>query len=415
MKRIKVVWITLFSNQKIRDHLQFRKVDLFSWIRKFGKGARYFDEAKWITNGITEFEKFDDIELHVVSHHEGISGVQDFTCDNITYHFYQSEDDNIVDQLLKRINDQCPKYRKNAQVIDEIVRKINPDIVHIIGAENPIYGAWVRYHSTQKPLIVQTQTLMSDDGFKDNYPISSKRYDYRVSFEKELIRKADYVGTSTKHYREVILEKINPNVNFLALRLAVAEPVKKIVCKKSYDFVYFALDIHKAADWAIEAFALALKQNSLLKLLIVGGYTPQFKLKLDNRIKELGIGDSIDFSGKMPTHADVIKEIQKAKFGLIPQKVDMLAGTIRECIYCDMPVVTNITPVTPQMNEKRLSLLLSEKGDFKAMADNMIKLVNNCELSKQLANNALISADERYGNKTAMELSRQAYHDIMGY
>lgn len=405
----------MFSNQKVREHLQFRKVDLFSWIRKLGKGTRYFDEAKWITNGIAEFEKFEDIELHIVSHHEGISGIQDFTCDNITYHFYQSEDDNIVDQILKRINDWCPKYKKNAQVIDEIVRKINPDIVHIIGAENPIYGAWVRYFRTTKPLIIQLQTLMSEDNFRNNYPITQRRYEYRTSFEKEIIRKADYIGTRVSHFKDIILNDINADAKFIDVSLAVAEPIEKNGSEKIYDFVYFALDIQKAADWALEAFAIAVNNSKNLKLLVVGGYSLQFKQQLDSRIKELGIEANVFFSGKMPTHADVIREIQKAKFGLLPLKVDMLTGTIRECIYCDMPVVTNITPVTPQLNEKRISLLISEKGDFKAMADNMIKLVEDEELSDLLRKNALLTVNERYSNKAAMELSRQAYHDILGY
>ena len=70
-------------------------------------------------------------------------------------------------------------------------------------------------------------------------------------------------------------------------------------CEKKYDFVYFSLNINKAADLAIEAFAVAKKSHPEINLLVVGDYDEDFKQHLDDRIKELAITESIVFTGKL--------------------------------------------------------------------------------------------------------------------
>ena len=45
-----------------------------------------------------------------------------------------------------------------------------------------------------------------------------------------------------------------------------------------------------------------------------------------------------------------------------------------------LPVITTITPGTPKLNDNRESVLLSPIGNHQAMADNMIKLLENKDL-----------------------------------
>ena len=75
MKKNKVVWVCHLSNPQIRQHLKFFKWTPLAIVQRIaGKGSHY-DFALWNTNAIQEFEKFDDIELHVVAPHYGIKGV----------------------------------------------------------------------------------------------------------------------------------------------------------------------------------------------------------------------------------------------------------------------------------------------------------------------------------------------------
>ena len=98
--------------------------------------------------------------------------------------------------------------------------------------------------------------------------------------------------------------------------------------------MYFSLNISKAVDLAVEAFAIAKRSHPEINLLVVGDYDDDFKPKLDARIAELGIAESVIITGKLQTHDDVIREVKNSRFALVPLKIDFVSGTIREAIAC---------------------------------------------------------------------------------
>ena len=135
-----------------------------------------------------------------------------------------------------------------------------------------------------------------------------------------------------------------------------------------------------------------------LKLLVIGDYMPDFKAKMEKRLSDNGLLENVVFTGRLQTHDDVLEGIRKVRFALLPLKVDLISGTIREAIASGLPVVTTITPSTPKFNADRESLLISEAGDHQAMADNMMKLLDDEEFAAKLAENALITYKEKYEN-----------------
>ncbi|MBQ3190976.1 MAG: glycosyltransferase family 4 protein [Bacteroides sp] len=416
--KIKVVWICGFSNLKIRDHLQFEKYTLNILLRKlFKKNCNVSDYGVWNTNAIKEFENFNDIELHVISRHKFLSKkVQAFKLNNIYYHFYKPEDESICAGIRKKIqrNKYYSSYDKNSRIINEIINQINPDIVHLIGAENPQYSSSVLQLDKKYPLLVSLQTLMADPEFYNNYPISKEIYDYRCRIEASVLKKATYICTIGKKFQDIILNEISSEAKFLKIKLAVGEEINKCnnQTNKSFDFVYFALNINKAADYAIESFAIAHQRHNGITLNIVGEYDLSYKEKLDKRIKELGIENNVFFSGKLPLHEDVLMQIQKSKVALLPLKIDIISGTIREAMANGIPVVTTITPGTPLLNKDRKSVLLSPIGDHNAMANNMIRVLKDEILAKELIQNSFITVSERYDNKKAMSDWFRAYRAI---
>ena len=135
--------------------------------------------------------------------------------------------------------------------------------------------------------------------------------------------------------------------------------------------------------------------------------------EIKKRMKELGLEDEVDFTGRLATHDDVIKEVRKARFAVLPLKVDLISGTIREAMANGLPVVTTITPATPQLNEKRGSILLSEKGDFKAMAENMCRLLEDENFAERIRQNAATTISEKYSNTAFMNEWRERYYEIV--
>ena len=195
--------------------------------------------------------------------------------------------------------------------------------------------------------------------------------------------------------------------------LALGENVNSSVCEKQYTFVYFAKEIEKAADWAIEAFAIANKKHPETTMRIVGGCGTEFKKQLDNRITDLNIADKVTFSGSLPTHDDVINEVRKASFAVLPLKIDLISGTVREAMANGLPTATTITPATPSLNEKRESVMLSEKGDFKAMANNLCQLLENDDIASKIKTNAFKTIKEKYDNESIVRLWHNAYYAVL--
>lgn len=413
---IKVVWICEFSNKQIREKLHFEKYSLLLFIRKlFHKPNNIVDFGEWNTNAIKEFEKFENIELHIISHHLFLKQkVENFVLNNINYHFFKPEGNSLFSILKRKFYPNSKTtYKNNALITNKIINNIQPDIVHLIGAENPHYSSSVLSLDNKYPLIVTLQTLMSDPNFLSNYPISKELYEYRSNIEKEVIKRADYIGTSIENYAKKIRQYITKDATFVICKLALGEAIHNDKTTKKYDFVYFSKDIEKAGDWAIKAFILAHKNNPKITLLIIGRYTQKFKEELDKLIIENKIEPNVTFTGSLPTHDDVINKIKEAKFALLPLKIDLISGTIREAMACGLPVITTRTEGTPNLNIKRECILISEPNDFQDMANKMQCLMNNSQYADTLRNNSLTTINERYNNTLAMQGWVDAYKAIL--
>ena len=415
-KRIRVAIICHFSNNHIHERLPLRvslAQKMWGIVTGHKQTTDVADFAQWNTNAFNEMEKYTDkIELHVVSSYPKLAYRKYTYSENgINYHFYKNQD-HIQQILHKRWPNLFKlQFRNTRKIIQSILQEIKPDIVHYVGAENPQYSLSALDIPKSIPLLLQLQTLMSDPDFEKNYPISHDDYLFRSEIERSVICHSKYIG-GAKLYLDYIRTNISPSGIFVNLKLALAESPNpsKEVC--THDFVYFARDISKSADWAIEAFYIAFQAHPEIRMKVVGSYSLEYMAKLRNRISELGILDSIDFTGELQTHEDVLREIGFARFALLPIKVDLLPGTIREAMSRGLPVVTTVTPATLQLNEKRISLLLSEPGDFQAMANNMIRLVEEQDFATELSQNVVITLSEKYNNVSAVKTNIDIYGAI---
>ena len=414
-KKVKVIWLCTYSDAELRSHLKFPRWHWSNMLRRILHMDNQVDFAVWDSNALREFEKLEtDIELHVVAPHSGVCHLQEFESKGVFYHIFWSEWDMITEKIKRRFNLSNEKaFKHHRKTIQKLIWKIQPDIVHCIGIENKFHSMAVLDIPHEIPVIAQLQTLVSDERFKESFDGSAEEYAFNCEIERRIIKRSDYVGIKAVRYREIIVRDIKPEVVFVETSLAIGEPVFDGQCEKKYDFVYFAADISKAADLAIEAFAEAKKDAPQLTLDVVGGYSTTLKEQLDKRIEELGICDSITFEGKLPTHEDVILQIRKARFALLPLKIDLISGTIREAMANSIPVVSTITPSTPKINSKRECILLSETGDHTAMAKNMLRLVNEPELAEQLIENGRLYASDRISNKEVVETYCDVYHQIV--
>lgn len=421
-EKIKVVWLCHFSNSFVHEKLEQVYSGLTSFVKRvLGKTSFTTapEFANWITNGIHEMEKHNEVELHVVSPYPRLKKeIMEFTSKGTYYHFFRDENSEFRIFLFKKLfHPSNYNYRINRSHIHKLLNDIQPDIIHLFGAENPHYASAILDDYGKIVIIAQLQTLMNDPIFKDNYPIDSKSYEYRACIEKFIIKRADFIGTPVLKYRQIISRDINPDAIFLNTGLALKDPIVNQECEKISDFVYFAANINKAVDLAIEAFAIVHKVRPQVKLDIIGGYDKEFKQNLDTLICNYNLKDVITFEGKLPTHDDVLQQIRKSRFALLPLKVDITSGTIREAMSNGLPVITTDTGElgTQKLNSVSQCVLISDVGDHQALADNMLRLLDDTQLADTLRQNSYQQRASARSNEETIRRYLEAYKACISY
>lgn len=415
--KIKVVWLCVVSNDSIRKNLPLRSLIIHNYIRKLlGKRQFYFNDiAQWITNGVINMQAHSEtIELHIVSpHSKMIHNICEFSIDNIHYHFFEHENDSILYRIKKYFRYENHSFKKNRLLIDKIIKKINPDIVHLHGAENPSYSLYALDTGSQEyPLVLSLQTLMSAPNFENNYPIAENEYLFRSTIERKIIQRADYIGSRVPTFKNYIWSYIKKDAVFLNTSLMVGEEIEQYDVVKEYDFIYFSANINKAFDLAIAGFYELQKRHPEVSLLVIGGYSYDYLDAIKKIYPDPNLWKRVHFKGLQPTHRDVTSYVKKAQFALLPLKVDFVSGTIREALSLGLPVVTTRTEGTPTLNQKRITVLISDIGDAHQLANNMETLLQSESLKRELVRNGYTTLKEMCNNRKEAEILTQAYIEI---
>ncbi len=403
MERIRVAMLCTFSNSVVRERIppRINIIEFFlRYITRRSATNMFVDKAQWNTNAINELKKRSEIELHVVFDWKRMpKDIISFQNEGVHYHAFKDENTTFFNMLRRIIRGK--KYhnfsQQNTKRILRIIEEIRPDIVHLIGAENPRYSEAVLELDSRYPLIVTLQTLMLEPEFIERYPIEEYEYIYRSSIEKAVLKRANYITSGVPRYIDYIKNNIDTKAKLLdTIDLALAEEAKPFDVAKEYDFVYFASDIEKAFDLVIDAVNIVRHKYPILRVNVSGGYNVEYKASVDMRLSDLGCSSCFFFTGLQDNHENVLRQICKSRFALLPLKADFISGTIRESFSMGLPVITTVTEGTPTLNEKRVTVLLSEIGDSKALADNMIELMSNSKLAEELRHNGFLYMKENY-------------------
>ncbi|MDD4354245.1 MAG: glycosyltransferase [Candidatus Nanoarchaeia archaeon] len=416
--KIKVVWISQFSNPEVREKLDLSKRRVFVFLKSllYKNKRNYRDFASWITVQLKEFEKIKNVELHVISPHQGMKQmIKEFEINGIYYHFYKSDLFSYLEILRKKLfkKSKC-KYVLNRFNVKKIIDKLNPDIVNLIGAENPYYSITaLDVKSIPVYVLLQTVLQVSLEN-ESHYDVSQER----LYIEKQIFMKMKYFGTFnfSKLYFNCV-KKMNTSANILNYYFPRTQPICNQEVKKEFDFVFFAAGVSnvKGIEDTLEALSIVNKKGFYSTLNIIGSCSGEYKKILQNKISELDIEDKVFFNDYFPEHSDVFKQIQKANIAVLPSKIDVISSTITEAMFMQIPVVAYKTSGTPFLNKEMEAILLSDIGDINSLADNMIKLLQSEELRKEISENALKISNKYFDSKNIAEKLVQDYYAIIDH
>lgn len=418
MKKIKVVWICHFSNKATRDRLKLSKTRfLYRLIKKItGKEAKnldYKDVAPWVSILIEEFEKFYDVELHVISPQVGLRGLtSEFEINGVYYHFYNPDISLFLSQLIKNVKVWL-KLQPGSLIVKRFLNKIKPDIVNLIGAEN-YYHSCVVLDIKDVPVVVTCQTIYTNPQRLKFDPNANNTKNWAIDLLIQQQKK--YFACGGRMHRDLLLNN-NPDAIVFNGYLPSRMPGGIEEQNKEYDFVCFAAGHggNKGTEDAIMAIGLVKAFKPDIKLNIVGRCSPDVRIALDKLIEEKDVVNNVIFHGYFQEHTDMFRQVLKSRFALLPVKMDIISSTTREAMFLGLPVVTYKTSGTPLLNREKECVLLADIGDIHKLAENMISLLKLDALAEKLSKNAQEYIHINFNNKKEAQKLKYIYQAVIDH
>ncbi len=394
---MKVVWLCHFSNKNIQAKL------------KLNPRIKCHDFAPWITDTIKQFQNCDDVDLHIVSPHKGMRElIQEFLIDGIHYHFFKCDIPFVHQKYWKLkgiylnrfVRD---KFLPNKMMVRIIMNKIQPDVIHLQGAENPYYSSAILQFNGVYPVVVNLQRMNLDFSFG-----STAKALNREHTEKLILSSFRHFGVRTKKMRDDFLTYNNQAITHW-MNFAFQD-VKPISVPKEYDIVFFGrVCKEKGIEDLLHALSIVRKEVTDVKLCVIGNVMMDYRSYLDQLIKTLDIEGCVTWKGHLPTLKDVHIETSKARICVLPTHYDIIPGTIIESMQLAIPVVSYRTGSIPELNADRENILLCDKGDISGLANNVVKLLSDDSLYRTMANRGLECVDEWFAGESILRQHLECY------
>lgn len=399
-KRLKVVLVCAFSNAMVRSHLPLDDRKLYNFVRKclgmeLSRGG-YGDVASWNTNFINNFKTRDDVDLTIVSAHSGLKkGVVHFEAEGIQYYFVRNDRATLLKRLIKspslwhRLNPMRPVVRK-------IVRKVNPDVIALMGAENAFISGTILGLEKEYPIIFKAQTIYNNPDRGKHGVVDAKN----AYVERLIFGAIDYASVTTKMHYKIYRDLRKDSYNF-RWKLGTTYHEVTSVEEKEYDFVNFANTMIPAKGYVdiLEAMAIVVKTHSKAKLNLIGSPTPENKKLYDDIVAKHHIENNVVFTPFFAEQADLFQHLQKSRFAVLPYKLDYIASTTYQAMFYEMPVVVYRTEGTPTLNKDKECVLIADIGNVQQLAEKMRVLLEHPEKAEELRRNAKALVDYRNDGK----------------
>ncbi len=400
---MRICLICHFSSLEIRDKLALAR-----------SGQKIDDFAAWNVELISALSKRSDIELFVISPHFRMKKLyQKFTLNNVHYSFWKADIPIINRSWPSWFNiDACLNYFWQRKLVQHWIKKINPDVINLIGAENPHYSSMI-LGLRGFPIVVSIQGIYSNPmRFK-----SVKEIKWRSRIEKKVLAGAKYFGVNANFMPELISQWCDAPV-FLWNRFPTKEIEPGLLQEmskqeKKYDFVQFSgLTDLKGVPDTIYATKIVKEQYPNIKVRLFGRITDEYLDKIKNLISSLGMEDNVFISKGYRTVSQMLLEASRARFYILPTKIDTIPCTIFEALKIGLPVVSYRTGDIPLLNVGDDRVLLAEQNDITGLAHNMLRLLEENELGANLLKKASGFTNKYFSNQFNVNQFLEIYKSV---
>lgn len=374
-KKLKVVWLCHLTNLELNKKYK-KEVDMCAF---------------WMTQFI-DLMLNTGIELHVVCPNYYTNTNDSFVLKGVHYHMYKfySGFGNIKTAYVEcSIFSNLLKKR-----VAKIIEYINPDLIHLFGAEN------ITYSQAILPLMDKFPTILSLQGYIQNAEVKGnflRRYviKKRTKNEDSILKRMRHIsfeelGNESKEFYLQNYGKGDTHV----INFPVKRPeIDASTMDKTYDVVFWGrVIVDKGVEDLIDSISILKHYKTNIKCLILGGGSQPYLSHLLTIVKRLGLDDNIELGGFQKTNEELFRNAAKARVYVLPTHYDALPGSIRESMLMKLPVVSYPVGDIPLLNKNRESILLAKYRDIDDLALCIKKLLTDKDLYEQFTINGYRTA-----------------------
>jgi glycosyltransferase involved in cell wall biosynthesis len=205
------------------------------------------------------------------------------------------------------------------------------------------------------------------------------------------LRRADRLVVPSPHlvdvFREAGLRSQDiPNIiDLLQFQFRARQPLSAhLICTRGFH-PYYCVDV------VVHAFAEVQKVFQDARLDLVGGGPLEAEIR--KLVRDLGVS-GVEFKGVV-AHDQIGHEYDQADIFINASRLDNMPVSVLEAFACGLPVVSSEPEGLRHVVEHERTGLLSPVGDARALAQNVIRLLQDPSLAESVVSNALREA-KRY-------------------
>jgi glycosyltransferase involved in cell wall biosynthesis len=163
----------------------------------------------------------------------------------------------------------------------------------------------------------------------------------------------------------------------------------------------------KAIGTMLEAMAILRQREPAARLLILG---PGDHRALQTRAAELAVLDAVSFLGQRDDVADILAV---ADVGVLSSDFEGMPLAILEYMAAGLPVVSTDVGGVPEIVREGETGLLVPRGDSRALADRIGRLIADPELARRMGQNGRRLQQERFSAEAMVRETTALYERLL--
>jgi glycosyltransferase involved in cell wall biosynthesis len=391
--RTKVVWLAPYPIRALEPEIHLNH-------RAFTEHA-----CSWIVHLSNALAERPDVELHLVTENSRVSSTQRTQKGRITFHVVKTGIPFLHRGFPHWLPlDMLTRFRTTVIRLLEEVHVIEPDIVHAHGTE-AAYALTAA--QTRLPYLISIQGVVTE------YFKTDPCFRFRVvrRYEQDCVRRARFLTCRT-NFDTAFVRSVNPQARVFAIHEAM-NPVyfrNEWRVRDEPRLLYVgSLEARKGLDVLLEALSRVLRFKSNTRLTIVGGGDQNSYRQL---AEQLHIAGQVEFLGFRPAEEIARLHLDNQLF-VLPSANENSPNTLAEAMVSGLPVIASAVGGIPSMVEHGQTGWLVPPRDPAALANAILKLLDDSKLRMRLGEAARQCARPRHLPEHVAQQTVEAYREIL--